>query len=289
MVQKTAVNAVIINDDSILEIIGKLKSSTTATEIDDALGLLPNSADGYIQSVPLKECIVYILATKEDILNSKTKRMLKRKLVAMGESVPVEEAPALKRLKKVDPAPIMTPEELKKTPYIVFIGQLTYDTTADDVTNFLRSSGIEGPIQVRMLTDKATRQSKGQCFVTLEGSREMNKCIALHQSLLNNRRINIEKSVGGKNKDVRTVKLREARLQLKIKHSEQIDGIIEKYVRTSNLEPITSDFLLNKLYRLTSIEVDKILKKFTDMPNTMKKMSVLDKIASDLLISNKKV
>ena len=117
----------------------------------------------------------------------------------------------------------------------------------------------------------------------------MNKCIALHQSLLNNRRINIERSVGGKNKDVRTVKLREARLQLQIKHSEQIDGIIEKYARTSNLEPITSDFLLNKLYRLTSIEVDKILKKFTDMPNTMRKMSVLDKIASDLLISNKKV
>ena len=287
--QKPVYNAVIIDHDTIIEIINKLKSSTTAAEIDDALGLLPNFADGYIQSAPLKECIEHVLATKDDVLNSKTKRMLKRKLTAMGESAPVEEASAPKRLKKADPTPTMTPEELKKTPYIVFIGQLTYDTTADDVTNFLRSSGIEGPIQVRMLTDKTTKQSKGQCFVTLEGSREMNKCIALHQSLLNNRRINIERSVGGKNKDARTVKLREARLQLQIKHSEQIDGIIEKYARTSNLEPITSDFLLNKLYRLTSIEVDKILKKFTDMPNTMRKMSVLDKIASDLLISNKKV
>jgi RNA recognition motif-containing protein len=267
-----------------------LKSSTTAIDIDDALILLPNFADGHIQSAPLKECIEHILATKEEILNSKSKRMLKRKLSAMGgESTAVDAIPEPKRAKKADPAPVMTPEELKKTPYIVFIGQLTYDTTADDVTNFLRSSGIEGPLQVRMLTDKTTGQSKGQCFVTLEGSREMNKCIALHQSLLNNRRINIEKSVGGKNKDARTVKLRETRLQLKIRHSEQIDAIIATHTRNSNLAPITSDFLLNKLYRLTAIEVDKILKKFTEMPNTMRKMTVLDKIVSDLLVSNKKV
>jgi len=271
-----------------MKIIDKLKSSTSATDIDDALSMLPNSADGHIQSAPLKECIEHVLASKENILNSKTKRTLKRKLTAMGEAVTTESAPAPKRSRKVDPAPLMTPEELKKTPYIVFIGQLTYETTADDVTNFLRSSGIEGPLQVRMLTDRTTKQSKGQCFVTLEGSRERNKCIALHQSLLDNRRINIEKSVGGKNKDTRIVKLREAKLQVKIKHSEQIDGVIAKYIRTSNLEPINSDFLLNKLYRLTSLEVDKILKKFTEMPNNMRKMSVLDKIASDLLISNKK-
>jgi hypothetical protein len=82
--------------------------------------------------------------------------------------------------------------------YIVFIGQLSFGTTAQHVEDFLRGRGIEGLITVRMLTNRGTGSSKGQCFVELEGSRELKKCLRLDQHELDGRRLNIELSTGKK-------------------------------------------------------------------------------------------
>jgi hypothetical protein len=92
-----------------------------------------------------------------------------------------------------------------KGPYIVFIGQLSYEATHDAIDAFLRGKGIEGDVKIRLMTDKKTKKSKGSAFVELEGSREMNKCIALHHSKFQGRRINIERSCGGRNKGVLSI------------------------------------------------------------------------------------
>lgn len=82
-------------------------------------------------------------------------------------------------------------------PYVVFVGQLSFTTTKQDIEQHFRSGGVGGPISVRLLTNKGSGSSRGMAFVQIEGSKELRNALALHHSTLENRRINIEQSAGG--------------------------------------------------------------------------------------------
>lgn len=116
-----------------------------------------------------------------------------------------------------------------RIPYIVFIGQLSYETTQEDIEAHLRKHGIEGPVTVRLLTTPETGQCKGMAFVEVEGARELHKCIALHHSVLKGRRINVEKSCGGSNRDARADRLRQKRDEQESKVRETIDRMLQEY------------------------------------------------------------
>ena len=92
----------------------------------------------------------------------------------------------------------------------------------------------------------------------------MKKCIALHHCKLQGRRINVERSCGGRNKDLRTKRIREQRFRQKVEVSDIIDGVINPAVE-GGLVPrgVQDDAILNRLYALQKGTVKEIIKTFT--------------------------
>lgn len=82
----------------------------------------------------------------------------------------------------------------------VFVGQLPFTATAEDVEQHFSKAGI-AVLTVRMLTEKGTNKtqngtnkSKGMAFVQLGSEAHVQAALDLHQSELNGRWINVERS-----------------------------------------------------------------------------------------------
>ena len=89
----------------------------------------------------------------------------------------------------------------RSIPYVVFVGQLAFSTTKEQIESHFRNEGnVDGDIRVRVLTNKDNNRSKGMAFVQVEGSRELRRCLDMHQSFLDGRIINVEQSTGKKGK-----------------------------------------------------------------------------------------
>lgn len=94
----------------------------------------------------------------------------------------------------------------KRSRYTVFVGNLPYDATQQDVykhfDNFLR----EMVLDVRMLHDRGTGEFRGTCFVDLKDAISLSKAYKLHHSKLMDRQINVEPTVGGGGKGENRIK-----------------------------------------------------------------------------------
>jgi RNA recognition motif-containing protein len=128
-------------------------------------------------------------------------------------------------------------------PYTVFVGQLSFDTTKEDLLQHFVSNLAEhyparrltkNDFTIRLLTDPKTKKSRGMAFVQLVGHHhhhhnaddaDNNKnsgsnkdpellyaCLKLHLTYLKGRRINVERSAGG-GKVVREERVRQHRTE----------------------------------------------------------------------------
>eukprot|EP01041_Mallomonas_annulata_P011425 gene11425-23897_t len=104
-----------------------------------------------------------------------------------------------------------TATAIKRVPYVLFVGQLSYDTTEESLRNHFVAHGIEGPVTIRMRRDAITGLSKGTSFVEVCSPKELYKALSLQGSVLDGRTINVEKSCGGRNRDNRLAKLEQMR------------------------------------------------------------------------------
>jgi len=151
-------------------------------------------------------------------------------------------------------------------PYVAFIGQISFDTTAEDIQTHLHDAGIlsadgQAPV-VRLLTDPTTGVSRGAAFVELSSAEQLYQCIALHHSMLNGRRINVERSCGGRNKEHRAMKIRQFKEEQYSKVSQAIDRILEEYeerglIRVDDVSPE----LRGRMYALPVSTVSKIFSR----------------------------
>lgn len=119
-----------------------------------------------------------------------------------------------------------------KVPYVLFIGNLPYDTTSQDIEKFLRVNKaitIDSEIKVRLRANATTGESLGIAFVEVESVQELHQCIALHHSVYDGRIINIEKSCGGRNKTQRVQKINERRSVQRIKVESAVDKVLLHY------------------------------------------------------------
>lgn len=122
--------------------------------------------------------------------------------------------------------------EKRKIPYILFIGQLSYDTTKESLmqhfTTELADDGFdinEQTCKIRLLTDAKTKKSRGMAFVELSTPELMHGCLKLHKTMWEGRRINVEKSAGGgKHSEQRKEKLKTFRTQ----QEEYIESMVVK-------------------------------------------------------------
>ena len=127
-------------------------------------------------------------------------------------------------------------------PYIAFVGQLSFDTTADELYQHIHDQLKDdfkfkrSDVKVRILTDSSTKKSRGMAFVEVEDPELLYGLLKLHQTFLKGRRINIERSAGGKkSSDARKAKLAQFRKEQDEYFAEVVDKIMKEYKDTGEL------------------------------------------------------
>lgn len=133
----------------------------------------------------------------------------------------------------------------RSNPYIVFIGQLAFDTTKEQLFSHIQKQLRDDQhnvttdnVKIRLLTDPKTKKSRGMAFVEVHDDPELlYSCLKLHHTHLNGRRINVERSAGGgKNSETRKNKLKQFREE-QIKYMEEtVNAVLEEYYQRGEIQ-----------------------------------------------------
>ena len=132
----------------------------------------------------------------------------------------------------------------RRDPLIAFFGQLSYETTTDDILEHICSnlkedypaSKISKMTKIRLLTDSKTKRSRGMAFVEVDDPEFLYALLKLHQTYLKGRRINVEKSAGGKkDSDTRKSKIDQYRKEQSAYFAEVVESILAEYKKTGEL------------------------------------------------------
>lgn len=104
-----------------------------------------------------------------------------------------------------------------KRRYILFAGDLPFDTTPQQLKTFFKKK-LEPHIKgVRLLTQRGTNKSKGCAFVEFDCKEALQVALNYHHHQLNGRKINIELSAGGGgNSQSRIQRIRQKNKRLKL-------------------------------------------------------------------------
>lgn len=179
-------------------------------------------------------------------------------------------------------------EKKIQIPYIVFIGQLPYDITEEDLRNHLYSENIMNIKSIRMINNKETKEFKGMAFVELNDSYELQKTLFLHHTFINGRRINVEKTVGGRNKQDRYQKIEQLKQEQELKIKTCIDNILLEHKDIFNIE--TSDPMIqSRIYQTTPKLLKNVFEKLKQSENqTEMELDRLLYIAKNKLVRSSK-
>ncbi|KAI8979620.1 hypothetical protein BDF20DRAFT_870691 [Mycotypha africana] len=79
--------------------------------------------------------------------------------------------------------------------FIVFVGNLPYTTTKEELAAHFESAG--NVKSVRLLTDKKTGKPKGFAFMEFESAKDLKKALGFHHTFFKKRQINVELTAGG--------------------------------------------------------------------------------------------
>ena len=175
------------------------KKNTKTKEEEAATGKLSEEDQSKLNSAKkLRDSLKKL--EEDESLNAKERRSAKRK----AEAIAAEETgcPAndlLEWYENMSPPSNSSSQKDQKsknrTPYIVFVGQLSYTTTSDMLFNHFQSKlGTDviskGSVKIRLLTDPKTKKSRGMAFLEVESPEAMYECLKLHLTHLDGRRIN---------------------------------------------------------------------------------------------------
>ncbi|WFD20110.1 Nucleolar protein 13 [Malassezia caprae] len=114
----------------------------------------------------------------EEPLSHKERRK-RRKMEKQAEFQEEEQAPR--------------PQRLQRSAFCVWIGNLPFSTTVEELSEWLSENEVEGVSRVHM-TPGARRDehNKGFAYVDLPSEAEVNKCVALSETMLHGRRLLIK-------------------------------------------------------------------------------------------------
>jgi hypothetical protein len=208
-------NSHLLEDKNLVELIEKVKESSTAVDLETNLIVIKSGEIGNTHSRrKLKRTIEQVL-TKEEIdggMNAKIRRRVNRviKTLTPGENNLTHLNNSKNENTVEDNKEDTNDNEQKKkkkkkesdNPFVVFVGQLPYSCKEDDLLQYFQETHqIQGPIKIRFLTNPNTKEFKGMAFVEFMNYEEMKKALLLHHSIFQSRKINVERSnqVGKKN------------------------------------------------------------------------------------------
>eukprot|EP00977_Amphora_coffeiformis_P010825 scaffold2536_cov169-Amphora_coffeaeformis.AAC.18 len=153
-------------------------------------------------------------------------------------------------------------EKRHKNPYIAFVGQLSFDTTPDDLLQHIQHTLGEEfkvsneTVKIRLLSDPKTRKSRGMAFVEVDNPELLYGLLRLHQTFLQGRRINIERSAGGKaNSETKKHKLEQFRKEQEEYFSEVVDKMLQGFYQDGSLQPEELDEGVIALFKRHSAQV----------------------------------
>ena len=134
-------------------------------------------------------------------------------------------------------------EYVRKNPLIAFVGQLSFETTKDDLMEHIKSQlgdtykVSDKTVKIRMLTNEKTKEFRGMAFVEVTDDPEfLYALLKLHHTFLKGRRINIERSAGGKkNSETRKTKLQQFKKEQEEYFAKVVDNILSEYKATGEL------------------------------------------------------
>ncbi|GMI42159.1 hypothetical protein TrCOL_g12913 [Triparma columacea] len=216
--------------------------------------------------------------TEEELaaMSSKERRKWKRKLEALEAektNIDVTEFREAKKQKAIEveaaaEAAAEAEASKKPNPYIVFVGQLSYKTTAAELLAHITSKLpdlTETSPTIRLLTDEKGK-SKGMGFVEFsENPEDMYKMLTLHHTELSGRRINVERSSGGRGsaKKARISGFREDQAKLMV---ETCTKIIEEHLENGDIKDEELDEgVIALLKRHSATVVEQAIKEYVEM------------------------
>lgn len=229
------------------ELLEWYEANNTATNNDKNSVENPNAPKLKAAAVKLQKELETIEGNEE--MKAKDRRSAKRK----AEAIASEEAgmPVLElsewyeKYQKSKPKSKQQQKQEnrnKHDPYITFIGQLSYDTTREQLFEHIVTQlkddhkVLPKDVKIRILSDPKTKKSKGTAFVEVEDPELLYGLLKLHKTHLNGRRINVERSAGGKkNSEARKTKLAQYKKEQDEYFGEQVDGILSEYKKTGEL------------------------------------------------------
>ena len=302
--------------------ITAVREAKTADELDVALKDVRADSGNMRSRRALRRALATATGEGTELhsgMNAKQRRVVSRVVSALegkAESgvkavvVTREEEDAQESKKRKADAAAYEDEEskrAKKGPYVLFIGQLAYSTTAADVETLVRRHGLDaeaiptgatyagyggagdvavveeaGPVQVRLLTD-TDGNSRGSAFAEVQTAEHLHRALGLHHTLLHGRRINVEKSCGGRNKEARKDRLSAQREEQAETIRTKIHEILASYADKGapSVEALGS-FLCERLYANTVHTVTDVLERFiTTTQNGERTVGTLDRLLTE--------
>lgn len=192
-----------------------------------------------------------------------------------------------------------TKQDVKaKNPYIAFVGQLSYDTSVDDLfahieTELQNDKDFETTItkesvKIRLRSDPKTKKSLGMAFVEVGDPETLYALLKLHHTFLKGRRINVERSGGG-GKTSRTSKITTFREEQSQYMLEVVRNMIKEYQDRGEIkvEGELDEGVISLCTRHSATVVQAALERYTetngrDMDNPSAYLSfLLGKLASE--------
>jgi len=213
---------------------------------------------------------------KDDSLNAKERRSAKRKAeaIASEETNGTDSKELLEWYEKIVPPTSTTNDENGKTiPYIIFVGQLSYTTTSDMLYDHFQSTLSKSvtnvtkeTMKIRLLTDSKTKKSRGMAFVELSTPEIMYECLKLHLTHLDGRRINVERSAGGRsNSASKKAKITSYREEQTTFMSQTMDSIISSFIKSGDIEEDElDDGVIALCKRHSAVVVEAALKEYVE-------------------------
>lgn len=305
-------SAVTQNDPNTNSIIQRLNSVGNPSALDLILTELSDSA---ITGNETKEPLSTALQSAIDKLsaagtaNAKLRRKVSRLVSSLqvGSSAPKDEnrsrlslpVPQPEEKRKPDNSSQAPPAKRKKAeppvPFIAFVGNLSYSTTKEDIVQHLRT--LEGfgeqdewgkGLKVRLLTDPATKNSRGIAFVETNGADALRHCISrLHRSVLQGRTLNVEKSCGGRNRSRREERIASQREVQKHEVRGQSEKILREYCEKGVIkdQAIGENLRHVLMHSCNPIELEQALKRYSALPPDSRRLADLHKMATSYQFS----
>lgn len=129
-----------------------------------------------------------------------------------------------------------------KNPYIAFVGQLSYDISKEALLEHIRQTLGEEfdvsneTVKIRLLTNEKTGKSRGMAFVEVDNPELLYALLRLHQTFLNGRRINVERSAGGRGA-TKKQKLEQYRKEQHEYVSSVVDKMLQEFYTNGSIQP----------------------------------------------------